>query len=266
MREEQQTPNKRSGLLSRRRLLVGVTGSAAVLAGAAIGGGLASSIEVRALRGQSEFDRAAAEIYELQRSQDRETVIALKRKYESPMLGLVRVWDLVEKLALCVDPTDRTLYCTNQFIHVQQILEGMERDSVTDPELVLAALVHDLGKVALISDEVPEHVVCTTSAVEAGSEGAGLANVLCQFGHDEIAFTRIKDHVPEAVSWLTRFHSMEPHTVQLYMDERDSRFYEKYLLFRQYDIGTKSAAALPRIDLNKYRSIVEEAFPNPILF
>jgi Myo-inositol oxygenase len=142
----------------------------------------------------------------------------------------------------------------------------MERDGVTDSELILAALTHDLGKVALLTDEVPENVVCGTGPVSDYGEGVGLDNIFCQFGHDEIAYERIKDHVPDFVSWVTRYHSMHPEEMQPHLDERDSRYFDKYLAFREYDLGTKSVASLPRVDMEKYRTIIEETFPSPILF
>ncbi len=233
---------------------------------AAAGISTGASVEARPLLGKEDFDRAAHEIYDRHWQQDQETVQALRARYQAPVFGKVRVWDLVEKLALCVDPTDRTLYCANQYIHLQQILQGMERDGVTDDDLILAALTHDLGKVALLTDEVPENVVCGTTPVGEYGAGIGLDNIYCQFGHDEIAYVRIKDHVPDFVAWLTRYHSMNPDGMRPYLDERDSRYYEKYLTFRKYDLGTKSVVSLPRIDMEKYRTIIDEAFPSPILF
>ena len=253
--------------LSRRRLLgVGIGGSVIAVASAAAGLNTGMNIEARPMRGREDFDQKAREIYDRHWLQDEETVRTLRAKYQSPVFGRVRVWDLVEKLALCVDPTDRTLYCANQYIHVQQILEGMERDRINDNELILAALVHDLGKVALLTDEVPENVVCGTGPVAEYGEGAGLDNIYCQFGHDEIAYSRIKDHVPDFVAWLTRYHSMQPEEMVSYLNERDRDYYDKYLTFRRYDLGTKSAAALPHVNMDKYREIVEAAFPSPIAF
>ena len=37
-------------------------------------------------------------------------VEALRRKYQAPVFGTVRVWDLVERLAQCVDPSDCALF------------------------------------------------------------------------------------------------------------------------------------------------------------
>ena len=252
---------------SRRRFLVrGLAGSAIAATGVVVGGGAVLAIDPRPLRGRSGFNRMARGIYDRHWAQTSETVRSLRARYQAPVFGHVRMWDLIEKLALCVDPTDRTLYCTNQFLHVQQILEAMEEDGISDNDLILAALTHDLGKVALLTDEVPENIVCSIRPVGEYGEGAGLDNILCNFGHDEIAYTRIKDHVPDSVAWLTRYHSMDPRWMRPYLDSRDRGYYEKYLTFKEYDQGTKSAASLPQIDLQKYRALIEETFPSPILF
>src|SRR4051812_15921479 len=75
-----------------------------------------------------------------------ETVTRLRRKYAAPVFGQVRVWELLERLAQCIDPSDGRLFNTSQLVHVRQMLEAMERDGVATPDFVLAALVHDLGK------------------------------------------------------------------------------------------------------------------------
>jgi hypothetical protein len=173
---------------------------------------------------------------------------------------------MVEKLALCVDPTDTTLYCTSQFIHVQQVVAAMERDGVQDRDLYIAAFTHDLGKVMLLGNEAPEHVVCQSAPLGGDREGIGLDNAVLQFGHPEIIYTRLKDHVPDHVAWLVRYHSTSIERAAPYMDDRDRRYAERYLKpFRRYDNGFKSTSFLPRIDLAKYRSLIEETFPSPIL-
>ena len=78
-----------------------------------------------AKKSPSDFDRNARRIVELQRRQTKQDVAALKKKYEGQVLGRFRVWDLVQKLSLCIDPTDTTLQCTSQYMHVCQIIAGM---------------------------------------------------------------------------------------------------------------------------------------------
>jgi hypothetical protein len=266
------TGNPSEGTPRRRFLASGVVGAGALVTGVALGAGNSDRItrvEERLLgpRGPGrEFKTTARAIWARHNAQTRDVVAGLKRRYEGAVFGRVRVWDMVEKLALCVDPTDTTLYCTSQFIHVQQVVAAMERDGVEDRDLYLAAFTHDLGKVMLLANEAPEHVVCTSELLGGDREGIGLDNVLFQFGHWEIIYSRLKDHVPQHIAWLLRYHNTAPERVAPYMDDRDRDYAARYLKpFQRYDRGFKSTTFLPRIDLAKYRALVEEAFPSPIL-
>jgi hypothetical protein len=214
------------------------------------------------------FQSGAREIEERQRQQTKEIVQTLKTKYESPILGKFRVWDLIEELALCIDPTDSSLYCTSQYMHVCQIVAGMEEDGELNEKMLLVALLHDLGKISILEGEPPEHVVCYLSPIEAREPGCGLENVTFQFGHDEIAYSRFKDHVPEDVAWALRYHSTILGETEPYMSAAD-RDYEQNILttFRKYDQGTKSPANLPvHANLDRFQDFVESCFPQPILF
>lgn len=251
----------------------GLIGATSALAGGVIGHQVRPAAArdghpPREAPGTAEFRARAKEIARRQRAQTRATVERLVAKYERPIFGRVRVWDLIEKLALCIDPTDQSLKCASQHLHVCQMLAAMERDGVTDESLVLAALVHDLGKVALLAGEVPEHVVCYIAPVEAREPAAGLASVLFRFGHDEIAYMRLKDHVPDEVAWLIRYHSMTVAKARPYMDARDLEYEARYLrTFSKYDGGSKSPAFLPvPATLERYRDRIERTFPSPILF
>lgn len=265
------------GIDRRNLLTMGAVVGAAGVAGAS-GVGLGSRYH-KAIANQAErykagaggldgdFARRAAEIQERHSRQTVDDVRALKAKYESPILGKFRVWDLIEKLGLCVDPSDPGLQCTSQYMHVCQIISAMEADGVSDERLLLIALLHDVGKVAMLQGEEPEDVVCFIAPLE-GVEGAGLDNTVFQFGHDEIAYSRFKDHVDEDVAWVLRYHSMVMGWAEPYMNDRD-RVRESELLqtFRMYDQGTKSPANRPKLmTLDRYRDFIEGRFPNPILF
>ena len=249
-----------------------MVGAGALVTGVALGArnsGHIERLEDRVLgpRGpDKEFKTAAREIWTRHNAQTREVVARLKRKYEDAIFGRVRVWDMVEKLALCVDPTDTTLYCTSQFVHVQQLVAAMERDGVQDRDLYVAAFTHDLGKVMLLGNEAPEHVVCQPAPLGGDREGIGLDNVVFQFCHPEIIYTRLKDHLPDHLAWLVRYHATPIRRAEPYMDDRDRAYAERYLKpFQRYDKQFKSTTFLPRIDLAKYRALIEETFPRPIL-
>jgi hypothetical protein len=196
-----------------------------------------------------------------------EDVAALRRKYAAPVFGKVVVWSLVEKLAQCIDPTDGRLFCTSQLVHVMQILAEMEADGVASEEFILAALVHDLGKVLLLVGEAPENVVGMNDPIGTYPPGVGLENCVLQWNHDEFAYTRLKDHLPEGLAWLVRYHSINRATCEPYMNERDRTYAARYLdLFERYDHGTKSPYFLPKVRIEDYRYVVEEALPSTILF
>jgi hypothetical protein len=213
------------------------------------------------------FRAAAKSIEARHRAQTAETVRELRKKYAAPLFGRVRVWELVERLSQCIDPTDYRLYCANQQVHVLQVLEGMERDGVDTPDLVLAALVHDLGKVLLLTNEDPANIACMNTPIGSFEEGVGLEQCVFQWNHDELAYSRLKDHVPEHIAWLVRYHSLYLPTCKPLMDERDKGYFARYLgVFEQYDRGTKSPFRLPQRRIDEYRHVIEAAFPEPILF
>jgi hypothetical protein len=179
----------------------------------------------------------------------------------------VRVWDLLERLAQCIDPSDGRLFGASQLVHVLQMLEAMRADGLDDPDFVLAALVHDLGKTLLLTDEDPANVVCMTAPVGPHEPGVGLDNVLLQWNHDEFGWSRLRDLVPEPIAWLVRYHSIDEATCVPLMDDCDRGYYERYWKpFAHYDHETKSAFRLPATRLDDYRELVEEAFPKPIAF
>jgi len=60
---------------------------------------------------KNQFLDQARMTYERHVDQPKEMVVALNKKYEKPVLGRVRVWNLMERLAPCIDPSDSTLYC-----------------------------------------------------------------------------------------------------------------------------------------------------------
>ncbi len=216
---------------------------------------------------QAGFAARATPILERHNNQDAELVESLRRKYAKPVLGKVRVWDLIERLGSCVDPTDQRLFCASQQVHVLQILEAMEADGTATPDMVLVALIHDLGKVLLTLGEDPANVVCMTRAVGEGADGVGLEHTMLQWNHDEFAYERLRDHVSDDLAWLIRYHSIEVGAVSNVMDACDLDRTERLLLpFAHYDHATKSPFHLPSVSLAPYRDVIEEAFPRRIRF
>jgi myo-inositol oxygenase len=239
---------------------------------AAVGGAVAGALAYRELvprdkRFAREFLHHSNAILGKHYHQTSATVAALKAKYETPVFGKARVWDLIQKLSLCVDETDASLFCTSQLIHVQQVLEGIERDGIQDHDLLIAALIHDVGKVLLLTGELPENVVGLTGRISESPQAAGLDHVVFQFGHGEMVYSRFKDHVPEHLAWLLRYHGTDMADLEPFLSQKDREYRDRYLIpFHKYDGGTKSYNHLPKVQLAKYRDLIEATFPQPILF
>ena len=214
----------------------------------------------------AQFATRARAIEDAHRAQDPATVTALRAKYQAPVLGRVRVWSVIEMLAQCIDPSDQRLFGASQLLHVLQILDAMEREGTATEEFVLAALLHDLGKILLLTGEAPENVVCFNEPIGEHAPGIGLQHCMLQWNHDEFAWSRIKDHVPEAVAWLVRYHSIMVAKCAPCMDARDLDYAQRYLRpFARYDHGTKSPHNVPQRRIQDYRGLIERTFPEPIL-
>lgn len=214
-----------------------------------------------------QFLEQARMTYKRHLEQTKETVAALNKKYENPVLGRMRVWNLIELLARCVDPTDTALYCVSQLVHTLQVLDGMERDGIQDSDLLITGLIHDLGKILLLTGEAPENVVCTNTPIGNYEKGVGLDNCIFQWNHDQFIYSRLKDFVPDHIAWLLRYHSIYVPECEHLMDDRDRIYAQRYLrVFEKYDKGTKSIYHLPKNGIEKYRALIEDTFPETIIF
>jgi len=214
-----------------------------------------------------EYIRRSHEIESLHNAQTVEDVAALRRKYAVPLFGPVSPWSLIESLGQCIDPTDQRLFGASQQLHILQIIDAMEEEGTATEEMLLVALVHDLGKVLLLTDEAPENIVCMNRPIRGCAPGGGLDNCVFQWNHDEFAYSRLKDYLPDELAWLVRYHSILPGTCEAYMDARDRDYYRRYLQpFSRYDHRTKSPVYLPKRRLADYRHVVERALPASIVF
>ena len=189
----------------------------------------------------------------------------LRSRYDRPVYGRVEMWTLLEWLGRCIDPTDTRLYGASQHLHVLQVLSAMEADGVTDSNLLLAALIQTWASCSC-SASSPRTWSASTSP-SAHEPGIGLDCCVLQWNHDEFGYSRLKDHVPDAVSWLVRYHSIRIGRCAPLMDARDLAYTERYLrTFQHYDQDSKSLFAIPRRALDDYRERVEKSLPRAILF
>jgi len=185
----------------------------------------------------------------------------LQTKYCLPAIGTIDTWDALMMLGACVDPTDTALGAVSQLTHVEQTLDMMLRDGVSDEDLLIGAIIHDIGKVLLLTDEDPANVVGMNRVI-GGEPGAGLHQVITQWSHDEFAYLRLVDVLPRHLSLLVRYHSVAPGELEPYLADRDREFYASYFRpFVSYDQGSKSALRRPSIHLSDMRPLIRRRLP-----
>ena len=130
-------------------------------------------------------------------------------------------------------------------------------------------LVHDLGKVLLLTGEDPANVVCmNTPDRRTDDRASGLDQCTFQWNHDEFGWSRFRDHVPDHVAWLIRYHSIDPDACRAADGRARPRVPDalprRVLPLRpRHEVAVPPAAASASID---YRDVVEDAFPEPIPF
>lgn len=214
------------------------------------------------------FNAQAKLIHEKHRSQKVEDVALLNDKYLRGSYIFhkpISIWDAIEKLGMVSDPTDKELYAVSQWVHTLQVIEGMELAGIKDEQVYLAAWLHDLGKLLLLTNEDPANIVCDNFII-SGKTGVGLDNCVVNWNHDEWVYLRLKNIVNDEIAWLVRYHSVNLQSCMSYFDQKDRRYAEKYLdMFRRFDKGTKSLHNIPKIDIDKHRRLIEKHLPEPIL-
>ena len=144
------------------------------------------------------------------------------------------------------------LFCTSQLTHVLQMLDTMDRDGIDDPELLLAVLVHDLGKLLLVAGEDPANVVCMNSPIGEPTPGVGLDQCTFQWNHDEFGWSapaRPRSRRRGVVGALPQHGCRRRRAVD--RPRRDREYRARYFdVFTRYDHGTKTPFHLPRVQLS----------------
>lgn len=213
------------------------------------------------------YTREAAAIRASHAAQTTAEAAALRHKYLRPVFGEVPTWSLFEMMARVIDTADDRLYCTSQEIHMLQVIEAMAADGMATEEFVLAALVHDLGKVCMLKGEPAGNVTYMNKLLATGEPGAGLDQCTLQWSCDDLAWSRLKAFLPPAIAWLVRYHGITPADCEPYMNAQDRDYTERYLApFRVYDLQSKSPFARPRCRLEDFRPIIDKYLPPRILF
>lgn len=213
-----------------------------------------------------EFRERAWAIQRRSREQTLDDVARLRKKYEQPIIGEVRVERLLELLAQIIDPTNSYLYCGSQLTHTLQVLESMEKAGITDKELLVTTLIHDLGKLAVLKGESWENLE-GGGKIPLGENvpGSGFANCTFNWDHADVVHARFKPYLSEDMQWILNWHSIQPACEPL-MDATDRARYAKfYTTFVRHD-RTFIFHHLPEKRLSDYLPLIEEFFPQPVLF
>lgn len=189
---------------------------------------------------------------------------------------------MADVLKLCsqvVDSSDPDFHESNMYHNYQAAEKAV--DVFDDERYMVAALIHDVGKVLILWGEPQWNVTgdtfvlgCTIPTVSPFSEyhrlnsdhmfyslwedpelgrykpNVGLDNVVCTFGHDEYMFqTLLKNkhrHALPPSTWdVIRYHSLYPwHSGNAYrklMNEKDSTTLENCQKFQRCDLYTKQS-------------------------
>lgn len=212
------------------------------------------------------FESGARQIYAQHLGQSLADIERLKKKYSKKKMGRMKVFEALKLLGQCVDPSDFELCCTSQLVHALQTAEYLYENGHKD-EMIALGLIHDIGKILLLTDEDPANIVCPNQPVGTYSRGCGLDSINVTWNHDEYAYEKLKAYLPEDYAWLLRFHSLRFGQAEKYMNARDRSLYENLLVpFRKADLCSKSTWYLPKRGLDFYKPLIEQMFPRPIDF
>ena len=208
------------------------------------------------------------------------------------------VWDAFQFLNQLVDDSDPDTDL-DQFQHLLQTSEAIRRDGHPD-WMVLAGLMHDMGKVLCLFGEPQWAVVGDTFPVgckysdkivypeffelnpDATDEryntkygvytpNCGLRNVSLSWGHDEYVYQMMKPYLPEPALYMLRYHSFySQHRDNAYdhlMDAHDHEMFEWVKLFNPYDLYSKNPTPPDWPSLKPYyESLVKKYLPETFKF
>ena len=208
------------------------------------------------------------------------------------------VWQAFDFLNQLVDDSDPDTEM-DQLQHLLQTSEAIRRDGHPD-WMILAGLMHDMGKVLCLFGESQWAVVGDTFPVGCAysdkivypeffknnpdytnpayntkygvyEKGCGLRNVQLSWGHDEYVYNMLKDYLPEEGLYMLRFHSFYSwHREGEYdylMDDHDREMLKWVKLFNPYDLYSKSPEPP---DINKlrpyYENLIKKYLPETLKF
>ncbi|TDH21584.1 inositol oxygenase [Segetibacter sp. 3557_3] len=208
------------------------------------------------------------------------------------------IWEAFDFLNELVDDSDPDTDLS-QMQHLLQTSEALRADGHPD-WMVLAGLMHDMGKVLCLFGEPQWAVVGDTFPVGcAYSEkivypeyfvnnpdysnaqyntrlgvyepNCGLRNVTMSWGHDEYVYQMMKDYLPEPALYMLRYHSFYSwHRENQYdylLDSHDRDMLKWVQLFNPYDLYSKSPTPPDWNTLQPYyENLVKKYLPAKLKF
>jgi inositol oxygenase len=208
------------------------------------------------------------------------------------------VWAAFDFLNELVDDSDPDTDL-DQLQHLLQTSEAIRADGHPD-WMVLAGLMHDMGKVLCLFGEPQWAVVGDTFPVgcahsdkivypeffAANPDSAderyntkygvyepncGLDKVTMSWGHDEYVYHMMKPYLPEPALYMLRYHSFyaqhREHAYDHLMSDHDQEMFKWVNLFNPYDLYSKNPTPPNWNELRGYyEQLVKKYLPEELMF
>ena len=223
----------------------------------------------------------------------------------------MEIWDILEDLNNLVDVSDPDVSHPNLY-HAIQTAEMMKKDNLPD-WMQLIGLIHDIGKImykkgndeegtgkkeqwAMVGDtfivgcKLPDEIIFPefnkenpdmqnekyNSELGIYSEGCGLDNLKCSWGHDEYLYQILKSEknpnsLPDEALYMARYHSLYAyHDKKEYFrfqSTKDKQMFGWLKQFNKYDLYSKCDDIF---DINAlkpyYMNLIDKYFSNTFLY
>lgn len=246
-------------------------------------------------RDYTDMDTPVARFYyEKHTQQTLDYVLAKEEQYRLKNHARMSIWQALELLSKVSDSSDPDLHLP-QIHHAMQTAEAIRKDGHPD-WLILAGLIHDLGKILVLFGEPEWAVVGDTFAVGCPFPSTaiypeffndnpdrqnplyqtqygiykpqcGIDNLHIAWGHDEYLYQVVKDYVPAETAHIIRYHSFYPHhqhnAYDHFANEHDKEMRKWLQVFQRYDVYSKEEVPVDVEALTPYyQELVNKFFPD----
>lgn len=194
-----------------------------------------------------------------------EEVKELNNKYQKENIfnDKINIWNAILKLKNIYDITDNKLTNVSQWYHICQVINAMEKNNTKDKLIYFAGLVHDLGKLLVLTNEKNSNIFCNNYVLQ-GKPQIGLDNCILTWNHDEYIYIKLRDYLPYEILWLIRYHSIDINSCKVFFSKEDLKLLPSLLEFKKFDKASKSTINFPALNEDKYINIINSIIPNEI--